>query len=160
MKLFTWLLLISLSAFVSACTTKTQAFENYESLEKSEVFKKWIPDFIPVEARKIQVWYDVESSLLTIDFLYEGSRPFHIQNMKVLNSSLKAEAIKSYPSLGTGSDIIEMQYKCSKHVIAPDSEPEATTVYTEVEFVGDTGKKIYYWNTHVPDTHKKICSST
>lgn len=139
---------------------ESRSFATAAEFKKSDIFNNWVPDIVPDGSEEIDVWYDLDASDVRAEFIYRGPRPLQSTNMKLLDASLKNIAVSSYPVLGNGAQITSIQYKCDSRVIELESSPKKTVTYFEVDFVGDTGEKVYYWNTHLDQTYEKICKAS
>jgi hypothetical protein len=144
---------------IAGCSDMQESrfFSTTAEFKKSDVFNNWVPDIIPEGAEKIDVWYDSDANDVQVEFIYRGNRPLESVNMKLLDASLKSIAVSSYPKLENSAQITSIQYRCDRRVIELESSPKKSVTYFEVDFVGDTGEKVYYWNTHLDKTYKKIC---
>jgi len=138
---------------------RSHFFKNTDDLRKSDVYSRWAPDFIPVDARNIEVWYDQDTSLVRVQFLHSGGESIKGSDMKLLDHPLMPVAISSYPNLQTKEKIVAIYYGCEMRTIAPDHDPSQKTTFIETSFVADAGGTIYYWNSHMPSIFEEVCGS-
>lgn len=130
-------------------------FQTFSDFKKSDVYVHWSPEFIPEESREISFWYDVESGLVRASFLFDGKRPVSINGMRKLSDSKLDIAKAPYPEVqGLRMTIL---YSCDVREIGTKLEP---LHYTEVEFIGDTGTHIFYWNSLSKDVFHQVCDDS
>jgi hypothetical protein len=156
---FCYGLILFCTVMLASCfdMQREQSFSTTAEFKKSDLFNNWVPDVIPDGSEKIEVWHDIDTNDVRVQFVYRGPRPLRLADMTLLDQSLKDTAVSAYPRLGSEAEIISIQYECESQIIELDSETKETANYFEVKFVGDTGEKVYYWNTHLDETYKKIC---
>jgi hypothetical protein len=152
--------LIFLATILCSCDLlgNSYHFENTTELKESDVYGKWAPEFVPDQAKNIQLWHDIDTNSVRLEFSYSGQRPLKTPDMQTLDLSMKKQAVKGYPALSDGEHIKSIQYSCSRTNVLLDSKSNKSLVYSEVQFVGDTGEKVYYWNTSLDATYDQICT--
>lgn len=78
--------------------------------------------------------------------------------MKPLNNVFKDVALAEFPRISKNKRINGIHFRCRKSVIEMSQNENETLEYFNVDFLGDTGDIVYYWNTNVPDVYEKLCS--
>ena len=140
----------------SSCIDHTESrfFPTTSDFKASYEYGTWVPDIVPDNSKDIDVWYESDGNAVRVEFIYRGARPLLIEGMSPLLPNLKETALSAYPYLGAGNNITSILYRCKQRAITVQDK---LVTYPEVEFVGDTGEKVYYWNSHLESTHDFIC---
>lgn len=132
-------------------------FDNYDELSQSPSMKDWIPFEVPKDARKIEIWHNIDTNSVRASF--ELSRGFHgIDGYQNLSDSLKENALRNYPAIQEISPNLKIWYQCKSTKIKSLDGIGVGGGLREVRYIGDTGRKIFYWNDKVPENYEKACN--
>lgn len=156
MKLRMTILFLVTSVCV-ACDASRLTFDNFSELKSSDAYEKWIPLGVVVPGAK-EIEASKHSGLVRIRYKYDGERPLGIDGMRPLTTKYVARATSYYPKIEDLAPKMSIQFRCSRHEVAPADNPKAVIVFFDVEFVGDTGKEIYYWNSQLEKAYSDFCA--
>ncbi len=110
-----------------------------------------MPGATEIEASK-------HSGLVRIKYEYDGQRPLSIDGMQPLKTEYAVKAASYYPKIEGLAPKMSIQFRCNRHVVSSADDPKAAIVFFDVEFVGDTGKEIYYWNSQLEKAYSDFCA--
>jgi hypothetical protein len=151
---------IFLLFFFSLCSCtygEKKHFNTYDDFSRSDLAKGWIPIQVPSEAREIDIWHNIDTNSVRVSFEYGGPlREF--AGYQKLNESLKKIALQGFPSISDDKSIHTIWYQCKEFRISSDDEKNQVMRF-EVRYIGDTGKRIFYWNDSVPESYSATCAS-
>lgn len=136
---------------------KSFSFKNWSDFQKSESAKRWADDVVPNGAKDINIWYSIDTNLIRISYVFAGERPIKIDGMMPLNNVLKNMALAELPRISKNERIKDVNFRCRKSAIKPDPNKSEILEYFNVDFLGDTGDVVYYWNTNVQAVYKNMC---
>jgi hypothetical protein len=140
-----------------ACDSSSLTFNNVAELKASDAYERWIPlGVVVLGATEIEA--SKHSSLVRIKYRYVGGRPLSIDGMRPLKTEYVAKATSYYPKIEELAPKMSIQFRCNRHTVAPEDDPKATMVFFDVEFVGDTGKDVYYWNSELEEAYSDFCA--
>lgn len=150
-------ILFLFTAICVACDSSRLTFKNVAELEASDAYERWIPlGVVVLGATEIEA--SKHSGLVRIKYKYDGERPLKIDGMRPLKTQYVAKATSYYPKIEELAPKMSVQFRCNRHVVAPANDPKASTFFFDVEFVGDIGKEIYYWNSQLESAYSDFCT--
>lgn len=154
---FRLVILFFFTSICVACDSSRLTFSDVAELKASDAYERWIPlGVVVLGATEIEA--SKHSSLVRIKYRYVGERPLSIDGMRPLKTEYVAKAAGYYPKIEELAPKMSIQFRCNRHAVAPEDDPKAIMVFFDVEFVGDTGKDVYYWNSELEETYSDFCA--
>lgn len=146
---FTWICV--------ACDSSRLTFNNVAELKASDAYERWVPlGVVVLGATEIEA--TKHSGLVRIKYRYDGERPLNIDGMRPLKTEHFTKAAGYYPKIKEIAPKMSIQFRCNRHAVAPENDPKAAMVFYDVEFVGDTGNDVYYWNSELEEAYSDFCA--
>lgn len=150
-------ILFLLASMCVACDTSRLTFNDVTELKASEAYDRWIPLGVIVPGAK-DIEVSRRSDLVRIKYEYGGQRPLSIDGMRPLRTEDVAKAASYYPKIQGLSHKMSIQFRCNRHTVAPADDPKEFMIFFDVEFVGDTGRDVYYWNSQLEKAFSEFCT--
>lgn len=145
------------ASICAACDASRLTFDDVTKLKASDAYERWIPLGVVVPGAT-EIEASKHSGLVRIKYEYAGKRPLRIDGMRPLKSEYVVKAVSYYPKIEVLAPKMSIQFRCNRHAVAPADDPKAIVVFFDVEFVGDTGKDIYYWNSELEKAYSEFCA--
>lgn len=150
-------ILIFFTSLCVACDSSRLTFNNDAELKASDAYERWIPlGVVVLGATEIEA--SKHSGLVRIRYKYDGERPLGIGGMRPLKAEYAAKAVGYYPKIKELVPTMSIQFRCNRHTVAPEDDAKAIMAFFDVEFVGDTGKDVYYWNSELEEAYSDFCT--
>lgn len=150
-------ILLLLASICVACDTSRLTFDDVAELKASEVYDRWVPLGVVVPGAT-EIEASKRSGLVRIKYEYDGQRPLNIDGMRPIKAEYVVRAASYYPKIKGLAHKMSIQFRCNRHTVAPVDDPTAIMVFFDVEFVGDTGRDVYYWNSQLEKAYSEFCT--